>query len=460
MEQVTVENFRCFREKQTVRLAPLTLLVGENSTGKTSFLALLRALWDIGHHCQLPDFKEDPYDLGSFDELANRNTIRDSQPKIIRAGFNFFVLSRNSKLGKSQKKLFEVEACLSKKGVTPVVSRLFYRNKETWIEAFLENGDLCEVDVGTHRGRWKSKKAFSAQGSFGLRMSREIPFWFFVDHLLKQNWKPKEERIEFQSMHNSPPITEDDLDLILDLATFKGAPAFESPEAFRPFANAPVRSEPQRNYEPSQPIRDPQGNYVPMYLANVYSEDKEKWETLKEAVELFGQSSGLFDEISIKQLEGKDSGLFQVQIRKFSDKAKGLRRNLIDVGYGVSQILPVVIELLHKDVTPMFLLQQPEVHLHPSAQAALGSLFCETASWDRQIIVETHSDYLLNRIRMDVCEGKGQLKPEDVSILFFERAGLDVQIHSIRIDSNGNIVDQPPSYRRFFTDEMRRSLRV
>ena len=460
MEQVTVENFRCFREKQTARLAPLTLLVGDNSTGKTSFLALLRVLWDIGHHCQFPDFKEDPYDLGSFDELANRKTTRDSQPKIIRTGFKFSILSRNSKQGKSEKKLYEIEACLSKKGVTPVVSRLFYRNEETWIEAFLENGDLREVGVGTHRGRWKSKKAFSAQVSVGLCMSREIPFWFFVSHLLKQNWKPKEERIEFQSMNNSPPITEDDLSLILDLATFRGVPSFESSEGSRPFASAPVRSEPQRKYDPSQPIRDPQGSYLPMYLVNVYLEDKEKWISLKDSLEQFGQSSGLFDEISIKQLKGKDSGLFQVQIREFSDKMKGLQRNLIDVGYGVSQILPVIIELLHKDATPMFLFQQPEVHLHPSAQAALGSFFCKTASWNRQIIVETHSDYLLNRIRMDVCEGKGQLKPDDVSILFFERAGLDVRIHSIRIDDNGNIVDQPPGYRQFFNDEMRRSLRV
>ena len=47
MDRITLENYRCFREKQTARLAPLTLLVGNNSTGKTSFLALIRALWDV-----------------------------------------------------------------------------------------------------------------------------------------------------------------------------------------------------------------------------------------------------------------------------------------------------------------------------------------------------------------------------------------------------------------------------
>ena len=68
MDQITLKNFRCFRDEQTARLAPLTLLVGENSTGKTSFMAMIRALWDVAYWNRVPDFKEDPYDLGSFDE--------------------------------------------------------------------------------------------------------------------------------------------------------------------------------------------------------------------------------------------------------------------------------------------------------------------------------------------------------------------------------------------------------
>ena len=66
MNTVTVENFRCFGEKQTVRLAPLTLLVGENSTGKTSFLALIRALWDMAYDSRTLDFREEPWDLGEL----------------------------------------------------------------------------------------------------------------------------------------------------------------------------------------------------------------------------------------------------------------------------------------------------------------------------------------------------------------------------------------------------------
>ena len=94
-----------------------------------------------------------------------------------------------------------------------------------------------------------------------------------------------------------------------------------------------------------------------------------------------------------------DAAPFQIHVRKFGKILKGNRRNLIDVGYGVSQVLPLLTEMLRPNAPSMFLLQQPEVHLHPSAQAALGSLFCSIAGPDRQLVVETHSDYIIDRVR-------------------------------------------------------------
>jgi predicted ATPase len=188
------------------------------------------------------------------------------------------------------------------------------------------------------------------------------------------------------------------------------------------------------------------------------AQDKEKWEFLKKQLEVFGRAAGLFDEISIRRLGKRAGEPFQVQVRKFGRRLKGPPRNLIDVGYGVSQVLPVVTELLREDAQLMFLLQQPEVHLHPSAQAALGSLFCQIASPSRQLVIETHSDHLMDRVRMDVRDGVTDLKPSDVSILFFERQDLDVRIYSLRIDEEGNILDAPDGYRSFFMEEITRSM--
>ena len=80
-----------------------------------------------------------------------------------------------------------------------------------------------------------------------------------------------------------------------------------------------------------------------MYLADAYFRDPKEWERLKAMLESFGRSSGLFDEVSIKQLGRRESEPFQVHVRKYSGtrgKLKGPWRNLIDVGYGVSQALP------------------------------------------------------------------------------------------------------------------------
>ena len=185
-------------------------------------------------------------------------------------------------------------------------------------------------------------------------------------------------------MHGDQEFSPEDWSLIASLI-------FALPfQEKRLFASAPVRSKPRRTYDPSRTTPDPEGDYVPMYLAEVFFESEDEWTALKKRLEDFGRAAGLFDEISIRPLGKRGSEPFQVQIRKFGDRLKGLRRNLIDVGYGVSQVLPVVMELLREDAPHMFLLQQPEVHLHPSAQAALGTLFCQVAGADRQVVVETH----------------------------------------------------------------------
>ena len=183
---------------------------------------------------------------------------------------------------------------------------------------------------------------------------------------------------------------------------------------------------------------------------------------LKRGLEKFGDESGLFDEVRVRSFGRSDGDPFQIQVRKHSGpksrRRKGSWRNLIDVGYGVSQALPVLTELLRPDAPLVFLLQQPEVHLHPQAQAALGTLFCQVAAGGRQLVAETHSDYIIDRVRMDVRDQTTRLKPEDVSILYFEPRDLDVKIHSIRIDGAGNVLDAPPGYRKFFMEEMRRSI--
>ena len=307
--------------------------------------------------------------------------------------------------------------------------------------------------TGTSRGVWELQPSDMLKRSspLGKRL-----LWPIIFASRGAGLGTDSSRVELTPLSGSPEFCEKDQE---DLSTLTDhAIWFNSGEEI--FAGAPVRSKPLRTYEPSRTISDPQGDNIPMYLADAFFEREKEWTDLKDRLEDFGKAAGLFDEIAIRPWGESSSEPFRVQVRKFGKRREGSWRNLTDVGYGVSQVLPVVIELLRETRVETFLLQQPEVHLHPSAQAALGSLFCQVVSAGCQLVVETHSDHLMDRIRLDVRDGISTLKPEDISILFFERKGQDVHIHSLRIDGEGNILGAPEGYRRFFMDETRRELRL
>ena len=453
MDKITLKNYRCFREEQTARLASLTLLVGENSTGKTSFMAMIRALWDAKANFRAPDFKEDPYDLGSFDEIAHHRGARGGQADTFKAGF--YAIPTHEGDPNAEDGPYRFEVTFGKRGTIPVPWQRYLARGKNWIKEYCQPDKPYVFKTGTSRGSWEKQVPWD-EATMPAWFEESLPFLPSMFLLTLNSRDNQAADKNFTPLDGSPAFTSEDHNLLHRLV-FSG---IEIPRQ-RPFASAPVRSKPRRTYDPARPTPDPEGDYIPMYLANMYFQDKKTWADLKKRLEGFGKSAGLFDEISIKRLGKRDSEPFQVQVRKFGGVLKGPQRNLIDVGYGVSQVLPVITELLRSKAPPLFLLQQPEVHLHPSAQAALGSLFCQVAKPDRQLVVETHSDHLLDRVRMEVRDardGTTGLKPDDVSILFFERGNLDVRIHSLRIDEDGNILNAPKGYRRFFMEETQRSL--
>ena len=441
MYRITVRNYRCFGEKQTARLAPLTLLVGENSTGKTSFLALVRALWDVAVREAIPNFKEYPYDLGTYREIAHDRGPTGSSADSFEAGFSYEPRIKVHPYNASNDSLsFDVTFIDHEGAPFPTARRVGHGN--AWVRLDQEASRAPVATFGASDESWPLPDRFAY-----IDKGEEI------ESIKSMHWYV--EQMCSESGNGDPQTSVDnwlEVDRVLTYLLNMGKR--------RPFASAPVRSRPRRTYDPSRPLHDPQGEYVPLYLDHVARRNEEDWRRLQRRLETFGRESGLFDQITMKSLGDDGGSPFQVQVTKHgrSETRTGPGRNLVDVGYGVSQALPILTELLRADPPDMCLLQQPEVHLHPSAQAALGTLFCSIAATSTQLMVETHSDHLLDRVRMDVRDGKTDLKAEDVSELFFEPGELDVTIHSLRLDQDGNVLDAPPTYRQFFMDEMERSI--
>ena len=467
MDSITVSNYRCFGEEQTARLAPITLLVGENSSGKTSLAAMIRALWDVAYGERVPDFKEPPYDLGSFEEIVHHSHVGERENDDFEAAFELASGTPNRETGVSASSnidRYKVEVTFGHQWGAPVPKRRRISQGEYWVEQRVEADGKIRYEFGTPRETVnlhdpELDRFFASNGGFD-----SLPPFEFMLHLL---WRERPISKGKRRRARSGELTEEDADAIMRLlrshvgVEMVGAHAAVSS---RPFAGAPTRSHPRRTYDPASIAPDSEGDHVPMYLAQLSLRDSTAWSQLKSKLGKFGQEAGLFEEINVRHL-GKTAGApFQLEVRTSDSPPESQALNLADVGYGVSQVLPLVAELLRDDGPRMMLLQQPEVHLHPSAEAALGSLLCNVVSDDkhrtRRLIVETHSDFIIDRVRMAVTDRSLDFGPEDVSIVYFERRGSDVYLHSVAVDELGNLVNPPSGYRRFFMEESRRFLGI
>jgi predicted ATPase len=127
---------------------------------------------------------------------------------------------------------------------------------------------------------------------------------------------------------------------------------------------------------------------------------------------------------------------------------EGVRRplDLTTVGVGVSQALPIVVLGLISPPGALLLFEQPELHLHPDVQATLGDFFLALVRSGRQMVVETHSEYLVNRLRRRAATDPELEVPETVRMYFFERAGSASRIQAARIGSGGSMADWPRGF--------------
>ena len=129
---------------------------------------------------------------------------------------------------------------------------------------------------------------------------------------------------------------------------------------------------------------------------------------------------------------------------------------ITDVGFGVSQVLPVLVEAFYCPSNSTVWMEQPEIHLHPQVQAELADVFI-SATRSRedgnprnvQLIIESHSEHFLNRLQRRVAEGV--LSPEDVAIYFCKRAGAATELEPLNVNLYGDIENWPDN---FFGDEM------
>ncbi|NLY13976.1 MAG: DUF3696 domain-containing protein [Gammaproteobacteria bacterium] len=144
---------------------------------------------------------------------------------------------------------------------------------------------------------------------------------------------------------------------------------------------------------------------------------------------------------------------YQVQLKSHADAAEV---SLADLGFGVSQLLPVIVQAFYAPPHATVWLEQPEIHLHSQVQAGLADMLIAAVqakeggqARHQQIIVESHSEHFLNRLQRRIAEGV--ISHQDVALYFCSRDGTQAQIESLAIDTFGEIAHWPEN---LFGDEM------
>ncbi len=217
----------------------------------------------------------------------------------------------------------------------------------------------------------------------------------------------------------------------------------------------PLREYPKREYawSGSRPIDvGPRGERVVDALLAARNNGekrqlgyKRKYQSFEEIIAYWLKKLGLIHSFNVSELAAH-SNLYKVQVQKTAKSAPVL---ITDVGFGVSQLLPVLVLLYYVPKGSIVLLEQPEIHLHPAVQTGLADIIINAAQTrNLQVIVESHSEHLLRRLQLRVAED--EIKTDDIKLYFCEtKAGASV-LNNLIVDMFGNIENWP---KNFFGDE-------
>ena len=430
IKRFTMEDVRCFAGRQDFDIRPLTFLVGENSTGKTTALGCFQVLADYLNRRRELDFNRDPYSMGIFKDI-----VRSSRPKNTVFKLGFTLEDKNETVVEHS-----VDCVASKDGIEPAC--------KSATMTFPDGEIIFEIKEEENRPGMSFSSADRKRNRYRIYMHPNM----MINHHPYHSLDVYMDLLEFNPFSRSREQSEDKKAFMKYLGKKRQTlPMWGIVKGLSVFSISPIRSRPKRTYDPTRTLHDPEGSDIPMWLMKTKITRKEEWKALQKSLVKFGNNSGLFQNIDIKTLGGSSiSNPFQVKV-----KVRGPNSNIIDVGYGVSQILPILFHIFAQSShSQNLLLQQPEVHLHPRAQAELSSLLATVANEGKKsFIIETHSDYMINRASIEIR--KGRIKPEDVSLIYLEpkAKGGAVEAHNIRFDEEGNVEGTPKGYREFFLKE-------
>lgn len=424
---IYADNYRGFRNA-LVPVERVNFLVGENSSGKSSFLLLLETMAQLNFWGFEPRFGVPGHSERHFLDLVSVNS---SNKKSFTVGALFVPLQSNQKIDG----MFVTYTSLDGRPVPSKVS--------------VADGGTVRSVSGAFYSRKRGTTFKCASKKFNATTLSKSPE-HIASAIAKFHATSKYEMDLVNDRFGVPLLIRFTDKLYENTKLHPGHFEIEVPDFAEGFVEiAPIRSKPKRTYDSPQTSYSSEGAHIP-YVIRKRLKSAATAQSFKSFMDYAGKGSGLFSSIEIKEYSDEPRAPFEVNINL--DKAP---LSLDTVGYGVSQSLPVIVEAFIRPKKSTFSIQQPEVHLHPRAQAMLGDLIAQLARTDaKKFFIETHSDFLIDRYRSNIKNHQKESSGFNSQILYFQHSNGINKVHPIKIEPDGTVSgDQPTDYREFFIRE-------
>lgn len=443
LRSLRIKNFKSWKDTGHIEMAPITLFFGANSSGKSSigqFLMLLKQTMQSQDRKAVlnPGGKNAAVELGSYQDMVFQHEATHD------ISFSYawdLPLTLKMPQGPVQALSFSAGIGLMGKNTQiPAVRKFSYglgqfNNDNSLFRDFLAIGMEKEEGSSQYDLTTKNYEAIRRKGrAWPLRDTirfygfPEEFFSYYQDTAFVQDLQLQHEHL-FASLHYLGPL----------------------------------RTKTERIYSWSgltpETVDYDGKNTVPAILAakdrrfNFSTNQRSK--SFEEVLALALQHMDLidkFDKFKVTPLN-QERQQYEVKIR-----AKGSVSwvDLPDVGFGVSQVLPVLVQCYYAPKNSIILIEQPEIHLHPKAQSALADVLIDVIrsrenGQDRkiQLIIETHSEHFLRRLQRRIAEQV--ITEADVKAYFSDNTVAPAKLEKLQIDEYGNIANWPED---FFGDEM------
>ncbi|MBP9152246.1 MAG: DUF3696 domain-containing protein [Flavobacteriales bacterium] len=439
LRQLHIENFKAWEDSGEIRLAPLTIFCGNNSSGKSSiaqFLLMLKQTvesYDRKRVLHLGD-KDSKIDLGTYRDIVHRNeTDRKLRFKFEYDAFPPLKITDATigpkDLRQFSRIAFEAEVAFDEKRSLTVNELQYTLKNGKSVDFRLVSGDGNKYDL-TADGY-----TLRRQQGRGWKLPPPENFFGFPDEAVAY----------YQNTGFLPDLSLSIKNLFRSM--YYVGPLRDHPERFYQFSgDAPAD------------VGDKGKLAVNALLAakeagrKISPGERKRYVDFEHWIAQWLQQMRLIHSFRVVPI-AKDRKEYEVRIRVNQNSPEVL---ITDVGFGISQILPVIVQCFYVPSNSILFFEQPEIHLHPSVQSHLGDLFIDAIkvkeggkSRNTQIIVESHSEHLIRRIQRRVAEGK--ISPEDVAIYFIHQDRNGAKMESLNIDLFGNVTNWPEN---FFGDEL------